>query len=93
VGSSSRDLAVTETIKIDAPSIAPPLDADSTLQEWLASSPGRSMLGRLASPLFQDTELIKVIGTMPMRTLANFGMGMAHQKLDELLAQLRGGPN
>jgi hypothetical protein len=41
--------------------------------------------------LFQDTELIKVIGTMPMRTLANFGMGMAHQKLDELLAQLRGG--
>jgi beta-glucosidase len=90
VGSSSRDLAVSETIKIDAPSIAPPLDADSTLQEWLASSPGRSLLGRLASPLFRDTELIKVIGTMPMRTLANFGMGMAHQKLDELLEDLRG---
>jgi beta-glucosidase len=89
-GSSSRDLAVSQTITIDAPTIAPPLDADSTLQEWLADGLGSTLLGRLAVPMFSDPELVKVIGTMPLRTLASFGVGLAHQKLDELLEELRG---
>lgn len=40
VGSSSRDLAATQTISLEAPSLAPPLGPDSTLQEWLADEQG-----------------------------------------------------
>jgi beta-glucosidase len=89
-GSSSRDLAVSETIKIDAPSIAPPLDADATLQEWLADSVGGRLLARLAVPMFDDPEMVKIVGTMPLRTLAAFGQGLVHDKLDSLLDELRG---
>jgi len=42
-----------------------------------------------AGPL-SDPGLLQVVGTMPMSTLANFGMaGMSHDRLDELVAQLR----
>ena len=90
VGSSSRHLDVRQRIHLDAPSIVPPLTADSTLQEWLADGLGGGLLGELAIPMFYDSELVKVIGTMPMRTLASFGIGMVHQKLDALLDELRG---
>jgi hypothetical protein len=33
--------------------------------------------------------MVQVIGTMPMSTLANFGMaGFTHDRLDELVARL-----
>jgi beta-glucosidase len=89
VGSSSRDLAVSQTITIDAPSIAPRLDADSTLQEWLADIVGGRLLSGLGVPMFDDPERVKAVGTMPLRTLANFGRGLVHDKLDELVAELR----
>ena len=89
-GSSSRDLAASQTITIDAPSIAPPLDADSTLQEWLADSVGGGLLSRLAVPMFDDPQVVKAVGTMPLRTLVTFGRGLVHEKLDELVDELRG---
>lgn len=93
VGTSSRDLVETRIITLDAPSLAAPIDADSTLQEWLADQRGRVLLVELlgeeiASDAMAD--LITVIGTMPMSTLASFGgeFGFDHRSLQGLVDQL-----
>jgi beta-glucosidase len=89
VGPHSRDLPVTATITVEAPSIAAPLDRDSTLQEWMSDPVGRQLIehevknGAPAAVL--EDELISVIGTMPMSTLANFsGMSLDHDTLDRI---------
>ena len=47
------------------------------------------MLGELDVVLLRDPELVKVVGTMPMRTLASFdGMVVDHDVLDELVAKI-----
>jgi len=89
VGSSSRDLVATEAITIDAPRLSLPLGPDSTLHEWLEDERGRELLTKRDVRLLQDPELIKVIGTMPMETLAAFqGMALSHAELNELIAEL-----
>ena len=91
LGTSSRDLPHTLTIDVEAPSTAAPLSRDSTLHEWLADPAGSRVLGdAVAAGPLSDPGLLQVVGTMPMSTLANFGMaGMSHDRLDELVAQLR----
>jgi beta-glucosidase len=89
VGSNSRDLPLHETITVDAPTLAGPLDRDSTLQEWMADPIGRQLIEQEVkngqSAVVLDDELIKVIGTMPMSTLANFGgMSLDHAALDRV---------
>jgi beta-glucosidase len=90
VGSSSRDLAATTTISLDASRLALPLSKDSTLLEWLEDEKGRALLESSSdAPILKDPELIRVIGTMPMSTLAAFhGMGVDHKTLDNLITQL-----
>jgi beta-glucosidase len=89
VGSSSRHLVATETINLEAPRLALPLGPDSTLHEWLDDEHGRELLSKRDVRLLQDPELIKVIGTMPMHTLAAFqGMAFSHDELEELVAEL-----
>jgi beta-glucosidase len=89
VGSSSRDLPLREVITLDAPARTRALDADSTLQEWLADDHGRELLlSDGATPILQDPDLVKVIGTMPMHTLAAFNMGFNHDTLRALLTRL-----
>ena len=88
VGNSSRHLVATETITVDAPRLSLPLGPDSTLHEWLADERGRELLTKRGIKLLQDPELIKVIGTMPMETLAAFeGMALSHDELNELIAE------
>ena len=83
VGNSSRHLVATETIMVDAPRLSLPLGPDSTLHEWLADERGRELLTERGVKLLQDPELIKVIGTMPMATLAAFeGMALSHDELE-----------
>ena len=89
VGNSSRHLVATETITIEAPRLSLPLGPDSTLHEWLADDRGRELLAKRDMRLLQDPELIKVIGTMPMHTLAAFqGMALNHDELQELITEL-----
>ena len=91
VGSSSRDLVATKTVTLDAPSLAAPLGPDSTLQEWLADERGRELLyaQEPPPPILRDPELVSVIGTMPMATLAAFqGMSVDHATLQRLLSEL-----
>jgi beta-glucosidase len=88
VGHSSRDLPLSHSVQIDAPSLAAPLSRWSTLHEWLADPIGRRLLEALdrdGSP-FRDEGLISVIGTMPMSTLAAFpGFGFDHDTLAALI--------
>jgi beta-glucosidase len=89
VGNSSRDLADTRTITLEAPKLALPLGPDSTLHEWLDDDRGRELISGLNVPLLQDPELVKIIGTMPLQTLATFhGMGITHEQLDQLVAEV-----
>ncbi len=87
VGSHSRDLPLSHTISVDAPSIAAPLTADSTLHEWAQDPVGRELLAEAVAagepdPLSEE-ELVKVVGTMPMSTLAAFGsMSLSRAALD-----------
>jgi beta-glucosidase len=89
VGSHSRDLPLTTTVTVEAPSLAAPLNRDSTLQEWMSDPIGRQLIedevknGQSAAVL--EDELISVIGNMPMSTLANFGgISFDHDALDRV---------
>ena len=91
VGSSSRDLAETHTITLEAPRLALPLTKDSTLHEWLADEKGRALLEseHRDTPLVKDPEFVSVVGSMPMSTLAGFpGMGLDHRAVDNLVRRL-----
>ena len=89
VGRHSRDLSLARTVTVEAPPVAAPLNRDSTLQEWMSDPIGRQLIenevknGQSAAVL--EDELINVIGTMPMSTLANFGgMSLDHDALDRV---------
>jgi len=92
VGPNSRDLPLTETITIDAPRLAEPLNRDSTLQEWIDDPTGRQLIEREVANgqpgVVLEEEFLAVIGTMPMSTLANFnGMSLHHDALDRIAQQ------
>ena len=91
VGPHSRDLPLSETITVDAPTLAVPLTRDSTLQEWMGDPMGRTLIERAVQngqpATVLEEELIEVIGNMPMSTLANFGgMSLDHDALDQITA-------
>ena len=93
-GPHSRDLPLTRTVTVDAPSIAAPLTADSTLHEWMADPKGLELIKEAVAAgqhdPTRDKELVAVIGTMPMSTLAGFpGMSIDHDTLDKLAERLR----
>ena len=94
VGAHSRDLPLSQTITVDAPRVALPLTRDSTLHEWMSDPVGSQLLEEAVAAGQPDTvmkgELLSVIGTMPMSTLANFGgMSLDHQALDRAAAAWR----
>jgi beta-glucosidase len=94
VGHHSRDLPLSRTVIVDAPSIAAPLTADSTLHEWIADPVGAELLAEAAASgqpdPTRDPELVAVVGTMPMSTLAAFrGMSIDHDTLDKLAERWR----
>jgi beta-glucosidase len=96
VGHHSRDLPLTGTVTVDAPSVAPPLTADSTLHEWMADPRGLALIKEAVATgqhdPTRDKELVSVIGTMPMSTLAAFeGMSIDHDTLDKLVERLHAG--
>lgn len=91
VGSSSRDLPLTATIDVDAPSLRTPLSPMSTLHEWLDDPAGAAALDALlpARHPLRNADFVRVIGTMPMDTLAGFGrLGIGHDDLDRLVSEL-----
>jgi beta-glucosidase len=90
VGTSSRDLPLRQLVTLDAPSLAAPLTLDSTLEEWLGHGPVRDILiAQASAALLGQEDLIKVVGTMPMSTLASFGpFGITRARLQAVLDSL-----
>jgi beta-glucosidase len=94
VGPHSRDLPLSQTVTVDGPSVAAPLTRDSTLHEWMADPVGRQLLEDAVTAgqpgAVMHGELLTVIGTMPMSTLANFGsMSLDHHALDDAVSAWR----
>jgi beta-glucosidase len=94
VGRHSRDLSLTQSVTVDAPSIAGPITIDSTLHEWMADPVAAALIGEAVAggqtDPTRDPELVSVIGTMPMSTLAAFeGMSIDHDTLDKLAQRWR----
>ncbi len=91
-GTSSRDLPLSATVSVDAPTLAVPLTDRSTCQEWAADPDGRAILEELAAQghttLLANPALMAVVGNFPMRTLAAFGsFSIDHATLDEAVAE------
>jgi beta-glucosidase len=97
VGHHSRDLPLTGTVTIDAPSIAAPITAGSSLHEWMADPDALALIREAVAAgqpdPTRDAALVAVIGTMPMSTLAGFpGMSIDHDTLDKLAERWRDRP-
>ena len=93
VGTSSRHLAATASITIDAPRVAAPINRESTLGEWLADPRARSLLeqqmGGDSTLQKIDPDMIKMVEQMPASTIASFGFGgFGLDDLDRMLAEL-----
>ncbi len=94
VGRHSRDLPLAASITVDAPPVALPLGPGSSLHEWVADPVGRELLSEVASQggrdVLADEDLLMVIGSMPMSSLAAFeGMAVGPEGLDRLVAEYR----
>ena len=95
VGASSRDLRVTDTVHIVGDDDAVPITWQSTLAEALADPViGEAIAGMLpAGPSeggsAMGTDLVTILGSMPLDRLKRFGM--ASDALDDLLATDRPG--
>lgn len=95
-GPHSRNLPLSESVRIEAPSVAAPLNEDSSLQEWLADPTGAAVLieahgedGKLTG-MFADEHLITVIGNFPFERLMSFpGSPIPRNELPDLLAEVR----
>jgi beta-glucosidase len=93
VGASSRDIRASQSIVIGGTPPALPLTGMSTLEEWLADPAGGQALreavgvgpdGRPAG-ILGSSELIRIIGNIPLSTLAAFGgLGITHDMIGRL---------
>jgi len=93
VGASSRDLAGSATITLDAPSVTGPITRDSTMSELLADPAAAALLtadpqvaGALAA---MDEPMRAMFGDMPASTVAGFGfLGFDTAALDAMIDKL-----
>jgi len=93
VGHDSRWIALSESVQIEAPLLTAPLTRLSTLHEWNADPVGRAVIADAvaagADDPLKDQALLKVIGTMPMGSLASFtGMSLDPPTLDRAVAEV-----
>ena len=76
-GPNSRDLPLSRTVTISAPSLVPPLHDESTIREWEANGDAMAALqertrARFGRPFGLDEELLAVVGDAPLRRFALF---------------------
>jgi beta-glucosidase len=92
VGASSRDIRGTVEVAVAGEPLWGELSGDSTVNEWLAHPVGREVLGTgFGEATAQlDATMLAMMGDMPMRVAAGFGMaGFDLATLDDLVAQTR----
>lgn len=98
IGASSRDLRLTTSLDVPAPPLPVRLDAMATLQEWLAHPVAAAALRRAVGVntdgtprgILANDELIKIIGSFPLSTLAAFpGLGIDHATVNDLVQRFQ----
>ncbi|QDZ15700.1 glycoside hydrolase family 3 C-terminal domain-containing protein [Humibacter ginsenosidimutans] len=98
VGASSRDIRERGSVELRVNEPVAPLDRQSTVAEWMKHPGGQQVLQGLikqaaaqnpeAAMMFQDQELITMMGSMPLRRIGRFpGIGLDDQALDAIVAQ------
>lgn len=78
IGASSRDIRLSGLLDVDAPSVKPPLDHMSSLEEWLADPAGAAALATFAERdatgrvkgFLGDEEFVRLIGNFPVSSFA-----------------------
>jgi beta-glucosidase len=91
VGASSRDIRGTVELAVTGEPLWGTLTAGSTVTEWLAHPVGADVLGEpfAAATAQLDASMLSMLGDMPMRVVASFGMGgFDLDGLDDLVAQV-----
>ncbi|MGI8881684.1 MAG: glycoside hydrolase family 3 C-terminal domain-containing protein [Jatrophihabitans sp.] len=94
VGASSRDIRLRESITVEAPGVAGPLTADSSLEEWLTDPAGGAALrsalaGSTGGTALEEPGLLDLVGNFPMSRLATMpNMALSREDLDALLVSL-----
>jgi beta-glucosidase len=95
IGASSRDVRLRGTVTVSGPRPVFPLDAESTLGEWLDHPVGRDELLRTMrdapggdlTPLLGEGPEMQMIASFPLgRLLTMLGLGPAEDTVDRLLA-------
>ncbi|MCU1496070.1 MAG: glycoside hydrolase family 3 domain protein [Acidimicrobiales bacterium] len=97
IGASSRDLRLAATVTVDAPPVLFPLDASSTVAEWLDHPVGHELLmtalrsgpGGDLSSLVEDPEQRRMLGSFPLGRLATM-LGLGRDMVPTLLGRIEG---
>lgn len=90
LGASSRDIRLSTTAHVDAPRVAPPLGAMSSLDEWMADPAGEQALRDAMGGQMLEPGMVAMVGSFPMSALAGFpNVALDHATLDELVERLR----
>jgi beta-glucosidase len=104
VGPHSHELPLIAPVRLDVPAPVRTLDAQSTVDDWIGHPTGSIVLAGLleqmgpAAQAMTGSELIKMIGSMPLKTLLAFGAEGATEPvdadalIDQLLAQVSAEP-
>ena len=98
VGASSRDIREQGSVELRVNEPVVPLDRQSSLAEWMKHPGGQQVLAGVmqqaaaqnpaAAGMFQNEELIAMMGSMPLRRIGRFpGVGLTDEAVDALIAQ------
>jgi beta-glucosidase len=91
VGASSRDLRLTATVTVTAPTLTGPLSPESTVGEWLAHPVGGPLLlqaafGASGSALAEDPAVLRMVESLPLdRLIAMSGDRLVNEDMTRLL--------
>jgi beta-glucosidase len=88
VGASSRDIRGTAEVAVTGEPLWGTLSAADTLTEWLAHPVGAPIVQARLDGVELDPMMVPMLGEMPMRVLAGFGMaGFDTAELEAMVAQ------
>jgi beta-glucosidase len=88
VGASSRDIRGTAEVAVTGEPLWGRLSAADTLTEWLAHPVGAPIVQARLDGVELDPMMVPMMGEMPMRVLAGFGMaGFDTAELEAMVAQ------
>jgi len=92
VGASSRDLRASARVELPGDEERPALTDGASLEEWFADPRGgpllRGAIDELSGGPLTDPEMVRLLGSMPLRKVPLMGLGLDRDAVDRLLAGL-----